>query len=265
MSSLFPGMDPYIESQGSWEDFHSALLGDCRRALTAVLPRHYGAFIEQRISLVDLSDEPSQAYRPDIAVLRGDHGPTASGRGALATLEPVTVPLALDDLDEIRERWIEIKKLPDRSLVTVIEILSPTNKTGSGRIEYLEKRKQWIRQPVNVVEIDLLLGGHRLPMRGPLPTGDHYAFVSRSNRRPNCDVYAWSIRRELPAIPIPLSIPDPDVLLDLRVVFAQTYDGAPYGGSINYSAPLDLPLASEDRAWAEQQARTGGMEPRAGT
>ena len=95
MSSPFPGMDPYIESQGYWEDFHSALLGDCRRALTAVLPRHYGAFIEQRISLVDLSDEPSQAYRPDIAVLRGDHGPTASGRGAVASLEPITVPLAL--------------------------------------------------------------------------------------------------------------------------------------------------------------------------
>ena len=265
MSSPFPGMDPYIESQGYWEDFHSALLSDCRRALTAVLPRNYGAFIEQRISVVVLSDEASRTYRPDIAVLRGDHGPTPSGRGALATLEPITVPLALDDLDEIRERWIEIKRLPDRSLVTVIEILSPTNKTGSGRIDYIEKRKQWIRQPVNVVEIDLLLGGHRLPMRGLLPSGDYYAFVSRSNRRPNCDVYAWSIRRELPAIPIPLSIPDPDVLLDLRAVFAQTYDGAPYGESINYSAPLDLPLASEDRAWAEQQARTGGMEPRAGT
>jgi hypothetical protein len=265
MSSPFPGMDPYIESQGYWEDFHSALLGDCRRALTAVLPRNYGAFIEQRISLVDLSDEAAQAYRPDIAVLRGDHGETASGRGALATLEPVTFPLALDDLDEIRERWIEIKKLPDRSLATVIEILSPTNKAGAGRIEYIEKRKQWIRQVVNVVEIDLLSGGHRLPMRGLLPIGDYYAFVSRSDRRPNCDVYAWSIRRELPAIPIPLSIPDPDVHLDLRAVFAQTYDGAPYGESINYSAPLDLPLASEDRAWAEQQARTGGMEPRGGT
>ena len=113
--------------------------------------------------------------------------------------------------------------------MTVIEILSPTNKTGSVRIDYIKKRKQWIRQPVNVVEIDLLLGGHRLPVRGFLPTGDYYAFVSRSNRRPNCDVYAWSIRRELPAIPIPLSIPDPDVLLDLRAVFAQTYDGAPYG------------------------------------
>ena len=67
------------------------------------------------------------------------------------------------------ERWIEIKRLPDRSLVTVIEILSPTNKIGSGRAEYIEKRKEWIRQPIHLVEIDLLLGGQRLPMGGRLP------------------------------------------------------------------------------------------------
>ncbi len=256
MPSPFPGMDPFIESQGYWEDFHSALLGDCRRALTAVLPRNYGAFIEQRISLVDISAEPPQSRRPDIAVLRGDQASKASSRGALATLEPITVPLALDDLDEIRERWIEIRKLPDRSLVTVIEVLSPTNKTGFGRIEYIGKRKQWIRQPVNVVEIDLLCNGHRLPMRGALPAGDSYAFVSRADRRPNCDVYAWSIRRQLPVIPIPLAFPDPDVLLDLQAVFALTYDGSPYGESIDYSAPLDLRMANEDRSWAEQQAHT---------
>ena len=85
MSSPFPGMDPYIESQGYWEDFHSALLGDCRRALTAVLPRHYGAFIEQRISLVDLSDEPSQAYRPDT---RFSAGITARRRRAVGPWRP---------------------------------------------------------------------------------------------------------------------------------------------------------------------------------
>ncbi len=94
---------------------------------------------------------------------------------------------------------------------------------------------------------------------------DSDAFVSRSERRPNCDVNARSIRRELPVVPIPLAAPDPDVLLDLRGVFAQTYDGAPYGESINDSAPLDLPLAPEDRDWAEQQARSGRMELRAGT
>jgi hypothetical protein len=172
------------------------------------------------------------------------------------------VILSLEDLEEIHHRWIEIKRLPDRSLVTVIEFLSPTNKIGSGRIEYIEKRNQWLRQPVNVVEVDLLLGGQRLPMRGPLPAGDCYALVSRSGCRPNCDVYAWSIRRPLPEIPVPLSAPDPDIALDLAAVFAQAYDDARYDDSVNYSTPLALPLAPEDLAWVEDQVR--GIADRSG-
>ena len=64
--------------------------------------------------------------------------------------------------------------------MTVIEILSPTNKFGSGRTEYIEKRNEWIRQPIHLVEIDLLLVGQRLPMQRPLPRADYFAFVSRS-------------------------------------------------------------------------------------
>jgi hypothetical protein len=191
MPSPFPGMDPYLECQGYWQDFHTRLLTYCSRALTAVLPRHYAALIEERISLIDLSGERTQVYRPDVAITRGVRGaPSPDDRGALATLEPITIPLALEDREEVHQRWIEIRKLPARSLVTVIEILSPTDKVGPGRIEYVEKRNRWIRQPPHLVEIDLLLGGHRVPMRDPLPPADYFAFVSRSDRRPNCDVYA---------------------------------------------------------------------------
>jgi Protein of unknown function (DUF4058) len=257
MPSPFPGMDPYLESQGYWQDFHTTLLTSCRRALTALLPRHYSAVIEERISLIDLSDTTQHLYRPDVALTVGTPESVLPGsRGVLATLEPIDLPLALADLDEIHNRWIEMKRLPDRSLVTVIEILSPTNKTGSGRHDYIEKRKQWINQPIHVVEIELLLRGQRLPMGDRLPSGDYFAFVSRSARRPMCEVYPWSIRRALPVIPIPLSDPDPDVALDLPSVFAQTDDEARYDDSIKYSAPLDLPLADEDRAWAAQQAQT---------
>jgi hypothetical protein len=255
-------MDPYLESQGYWPDFHTALLIDCRRALRHVLPRHYGAFVEERISLIDLSGEPSHHYRPDVAVIRKGHDlPVSGDRGASATLEPITIPLTLEDLDEVHERWIEIRRLPDQSLVTVIEILSPTNKIGSGRIEYIEKRNQWIKQPVNLVEIDLLLRGHRMPMARSLPPAEYFAFVARSNRRPDCDVYAWSVRRALPMIPIPLAEPDPDVSLNLGAVFAQSYDDAPYADSINYAAPLELPLTPEDRAWAEDLARAHAQPP----
>jgi hypothetical protein len=262
MPSPFPGMDPYLEGQGYWQDFHTTLLICFRTALEAILPKHYAALIEERISLVDLSAEAPRVYRPDVAVARENHGPTsAGGRGLLATLEPVTIPLALEELDEIRLRWIEIRRLPDLSLVTVIEILSPTNKSGSGRIEYVEKRNQLIRQPVNLVEIDLLLGGHRPLMGAPLPPAEYFAFISRRGRRPNCDVFAWSIRQVLPVIPIPLSDSDPDVNLDLGAVFSQTFDVGPYGKLIKYAAPLEVPLDPKDRAWAEELARAHVQTP----
>jgi hypothetical protein len=48
--------------------------------------------------------------------------------------------------------------------VTVIKILSPTNKSGGGRSEYLSKRASLIDRPVNLVEIGQLLGGRPAPL-----------------------------------------------------------------------------------------------------
>ena len=161
----------------------------------------------------------------------------------------MTVPLARKDLDEVPERWIEIKRLPDLALVTVIEILSPTNKSGLGRSQYLQKRRELLDQPIQLVEIDLLLGGQRLPMGATLPPGDYYAFVSRAEKRETSDVYAWSIRRPLPAIPIPLFPPDPDLSLDLAAVVERAYDQGRYHRLIRYADRLDLPLSTADQNW----------------
>ena len=116
-------------------------------------------------------------------------------REALPRWSRSPFPLARRDLDQVRERWIEIKRLPDLTLVTAIEILSPTNESGLGRTDYLVKRREFLDQPVHLVEIDLLLGGYRLPMGRPVPPGDYYAYVSRVEKRDFSDVFAWSIRR----------------------------------------------------------------------
>ena len=131
----------------------------------------------------------------------------------------------------------------------MIEILSRSNKSGLGRGQYLQKRRELLDQPVHLVEIDLLLRGLRLPMGGPLPPGDYYAFVSRAEKRESSDVYAWSIRRPLPAVPIPLSPPDPDFSLDLAAVVNRAYDQGRYHRLIHYTDPLDLPLSAEDQNW----------------
>ena len=92
-------------------------------------------------------------------------------------------------------------------------------------------------------------------MKKPMPTGDYYALVARAQRRPDCDVYAWSIREPLPMIPIPLKVLDSDVMLNVDDPFAVlAYQRGRYGRTIDYSRLLDLPLEPKDKAWAEEIA-----------
>jgi hypothetical protein len=41
MKSPFPGMDPYIEACGLWEDFHSHLVEKIGEKLADIAPDHY--------------------------------------------------------------------------------------------------------------------------------------------------------------------------------------------------------------------------------
>src|SRR5207248_7822478 len=104
----------------------------------------------------------------------------------------------------------------------------------------------------HLVELDLLRGGERVPMSTPLPPGDYYALVGRAHRRPTVEVYAWSLRQPLPTIPIPLKRGDPDVPLDLQMVFTTVYDRARYDLTLDYSAALSPRLNKSDAAWAKR-------------
>jgi uncharacterized protein DUF4058 len=257
MPSPFPGIDPYIESQEYWPDFHASFIPYCRDALNEILPETYDARIEERLQLVELRELGDRAVLPDVAIIQsGSARPFERPLGAgVLTLEPVTIDLPVEELVEVRDLWIEIRHRPERNLVTVIEVLSPTNKTGAGFHEYCSKRRSLIHQRVHLVEFDFLVKGRRLPMKQDLPPGDFFVFTSRAERRPKCDVYGWSVRQALPRIPIPLLAPDPDVVLDLQAVFATGYDRGRYARALDYTAPLDLPLLPADRAWAEEAAR----------
>ncbi len=92
-------------------------------------------------------------------------------------------------------------------------------------------------------------------MERPLPPGDAYALVARGDRRPNCDVYAWSIRQPLSTIRVPLLAPDPDIPLNLASVYATSFARCRYVRSIDYQSPLSIGLAPDDRAWAEDRAK----------
>jgi hypothetical protein len=254
MPSPFPGIDPYLESQELWPDFHVRFITALADAINEKLPEPYVARIDERMNLVERPKEEVKQIRPDLTVARQGPGHTtaASAQGTL-TLEPVTLPLKF--LEEYREVFIEILHWPDQRVVAVVELLSPSNKAGNSRRDYLVKRNGLMKRDVHLIELDFLVGGRRLPMESPLPPGDYFALLARAERRPDCDVFAWTVRDRLPTIPVPLLAPDADLHVDLAPLFASVYERARYPRSIDYRAPLAIPLDPESRTWAEELAR----------
>src|SRR5947209_3278130 len=111
MPSRFPGIDPYIEAQGRWPDFHAAFLTYCRDALNDRLPNSYVAQMDELVHLVRTAPESILPIRPDVAIARepGFASKTTqpSPSAGVATLEPVTIPLVTKVPEEVRETWIE--------------------------------------------------------------------------------------------------------------------------------------------------------------
>lgn len=249
MPSPFPGMDPYIESQ-YWQGFHHNLLSEAQRMLAAGLLPRYLVLVEERVYVEHWPEAPDQ-YLADVAVAAASRNRTASG-GAAAVIEPGAIETILPMPEEVRENYLTIRRGDTKELVTVVEVLSPSNKRpGDGRTQYVKKRQEVLLSDANLVELDLLRGGPRLPTQRPLPQSDYLYLVSRADRRPHAVAYPWTLRQELPTVRVPLTGDDPDALIDLQQAFSAIYDTLGYRLILDYTAPVEPALAAEDRAWAD--------------
>ena len=156
MSTIFPGMDPYLESLHLWPGVHSRLIVYIADILRPLLRPRYLASIEERVYL----ESPGRDVVPDVRVHH--HRPEAA-RAAVAVLEadaPVVIRTPPRDAHETFVAVLD--RQSGERVVTVIEVLSPTNKyAGPGRASYLAKQEELLRGPVHLVEIDLLRGAAR--------------------------------------------------------------------------------------------------------
>jgi hypothetical protein len=253
MPSPFPGMDPFIQLH-EWGDFHANFITEIQAQLAPRLAPRYYIRVERRVyferSVPDEREIAKQPQRvPDVAILKTGESElhkSSAGTATLAMPRECVVPAG----EEHREYFLLIRGTESHEVVTVLELLSPTNKRpgADGRNIYLEKRQQILDGLSHFVELDLLRGGHRLPVQTKSPLGnDYYALVSRRQRRPRADIYQWSLRESMPSISIPLEKGDPDVALDLQATFSATYERVRYDLSINYLAPLVPPPSEEEQ------------------
>ena len=271
MAGPFPGMDPYLEYQASWPDFHGRLIAAICNELGATLPDSYVARVDEPNRGRDDRVAPSEflpAGRPTgFARFEGAAARTRLGFGkgrVAATLEPKLVEILDRDPEELRITWVEIRALPELELVTAIEVLSPINKSWPGRQAYLDKRDKLHASRVNLVEIDLLLDGAPLPMKQRIEPCAYYAIVARGARLPVAEVYRWTVRDPLPSLPIPLREPDPDILIDLGPLVTRVYDLGRYARTLRPGMPLPetSSLTPEDRAWAASVSQPAPHENR---
>lgn len=255
MPSPFPGMNPYLEVAGHWRDFHATYLPELRRRLVPQLPPDYEVGVEEELFVHEASaDERRLTAIADAAVSIERVGPWSEAGAArgVAAAAPAYATLP-ESLIVERHRWLEVRDRDYREAVTVIELLSPTNKNPSlHRDLYEAKRLRLVETGVNLVEIDLLRGHGRMPMDGAPPC-DYCVVVSRRGEQPRVGVWPLALRDPLPTVPVPLRAPDADLSLDLQAALHRVYDDAGYARQIYRRAP-DPPLPPADAAWAEALA-----------
>jgi hypothetical protein len=257
-------MDPYLENPGLWPDVHHELISAARAILSHRLRPRYVVRIDERVYLCH-DDQPLSQRIPDlrISAAPGREGrPFESGGGsAIETAEPFVATPVLDD--EIREAYLTILDRATRDVVTVIEVLSPANKSvGSpGQLSFKLKRQQMKLSSSHWVEIDLLRAGERERTLETLPPHEYLVHVSRVDDRPKGTFWPIRLSQKLPVIRIPLRSEDPDVPLDLQSVLSTAYDRAGYDLELDYTKEPVPPLAEDWSIWSGQLLKGKGLRP----
>jgi hypothetical protein len=153
---------------------------------------------------------------------------------------------------ERKHRSLHVIEHAQRRVVTVIEVLSPANKTAHGTEDsHRFKRGEYSVRGINLVEIDFLRDGVRRPLGDlALPVVDYYALVSRASEGLLVGIWPIALRDPLPLIPLPLDPEESDILLDLRAALDRVYDEGRYAEQLDYLKPPALPLREPDATWA---------------
>ncbi|GIW80157.1 MAG: hypothetical protein KatS3mg105_1964 [Gemmatales bacterium] len=219
MPSPFPGMDPYLENEQIWDAFHHQLITCLYQMLLPGLVDRYKAKICQRDYV---SEQPLFT-----SVIREVH----------------------------LEEYIEIRQRGQGKIVTMIDVVSPGNKTtAAGRQAYLDNRRRGKDHGANLVEIDLVLQGE--PMldysREGLPEWDYAVTVTRATQPERYEIYTSTLQKRLPRFRMPLASDDRDTVVDLQVAFTRCYDQGTFSAEIDYSRDPQVPLDDDDRNWLNE-------------
>lgn len=252
-------MNPWLEEH--WPGVHSLLISCLSMQLSSKLPADLAARPEEGVSISAAGCDDPHTFRADVAVKESwqDGVPPSWSPTDDAELEARAAIPTIVQTAPMTERWIEIREATG-TLITVIEILSPGNKSGGGRADYLEKRRLLLESPINLVEIDLLLGGPPVFPEGfaklpPLEATHYFINTKRAGTGLRREILRPLLREPLPVIRIPLRKGEKDVFIDLQALINQVHEVGRYH-MLDYRRLPDVPLPSADQEWL--RGLTGG-------
>lgn len=244
-------MDPYLEHPTIWADVHDRLITAIADELVPlVAPKYYVGL--QRHAYLLLAGDRINLGKPDVAIgmptLPIGSWSSAPIMGGVDVLD-VEVPME----EETEENYLEVREVKTGKLITVIEVLSPVNKSHpEGREEYIEKRNQILRTRTNLVEIDLLRDGQPMMVFGADAKTHYRILVSPGWRRPHAKLYAFSVRDPIPSFPLPLLPKDEQPLVPLNDILHNLYRRARFDLRLDYTKPPTPRLSLDDARWATQ-------------
>jgi hypothetical protein len=207
-------MNPFLECPGIWPAFHHQLVAALHQDLVPKLGEHYEARIGER----RYTAEPA---------------PGAPGTGVKQC-----------------EEYVEIHKANGGGLVTLVDVVSPPNKTTeSGRWAYLDTRQRARDLKANLVDLDLVLQGQPTLDYSPegLPDWDYAVTVSRSMEPDRLEIYTATLHKRLPRFRLPVVAMNPDIVIDLQNMFMLAYERGGFAGQIDYRYEPDGGMKNTSR------------------
>jgi Protein of unknown function (DUF4058) len=261
MPSPFPGMDLYLEDPFFWHQVHSRLIVALANDLGRRLRPKYYAAIETRTYLEDGAESIFVGI-PDAIVFSGTSVVTNSQNTAtlpMPTVQPQKVRLV--EPIEVKERYLEIRRVGSHEVVAAMEVLSPKNKIEEGRKIYLKKRQTILESASHFVEIDLLRVSQPMPLEGMTGKSDYCILVSavgdsaqRTLReRPEADLYGFNLQDRIPVFLLPLSNEDSPIPVDLGILLQTVYEEGCFDLQIDYHQSVPEPsLTIQNAEWVKK-------------
>jgi hypothetical protein len=214
-------MDPFLEGEKIWPAFQHHFVACLYQTLLPGLVERYRARVGQRRYV---TEQPLFT-----SIIREEH----------------------------EEEYIEIRQRKDARLVTLLDVISPANKTtAAGRQAYMDKRKEARSSNANMVEIDLVMQGQ--PLLEYSREGlviDHSVTVTRAVQPQKHELYKVTLQERLPKFKLPLAADDRDNILDLQAIFLRCFDQGNFSTQLDYQRDPPTKLDENYRGWIDELLR----------